>query len=194
MQRIFPRVIFADTNILIGVSRPGSNAIIDALSQRHFKNSTVYYTETVNAELNAISNTQLPKNFVFLPSKLDVSLKQAAYREFTTMWKISITTYTLLVNWQIKIPEALSDKHKIKFMNDIYMIFEASYSMFSRESAWQPGQLFPVLLTNNMRLYHKFLNSESKQDVLDTVINAYGMEHLIEVVPLDRVDNNGNIH
>jgi hypothetical protein len=79
-------------------------------------------------------------------------------------------------------------------MNDIYMIFEASYSMFSRESAWQPGQLFPVLLTNNMRLYHKFLNSESKQDVLDTVINAYGMEHLIEVVPLDRVDNNGNIH
>ena len=95
------------------------------------------------------------------------------------------------IKWNI--PTKLNLKQQIKFMNGIYTIFEASFSRFAPDSVWKWGEPTPVLLTNNMKLYNMFFDTNSKQAIVEKYINAYGMEHLIEVIPLDRVDESGNI-
>lgn len=73
------------------------------------------------------------------------------------------------------------------------MLFEASFAMFSKETGWKPSESVPVLLTNNVRLYHTFLDTDNKQDALEKIVNAYGFEHLIDVVSLDKVNEDGTV-
>ncbi len=113
-----------------------------------------------------------------------VYYNETVHNEFNALSSIALPS-----NF-VHLPSRL---HRREFISDLYMIFEASFSMFSKDSVWKPGIPSPILLTNNMHLYHKFLDTEPKQDIIETIINAYGMEHLIEVITLDKVDSDGNV-
>jgi hypothetical protein len=117
-MRTLPKVLFADTYILIGLTN-GTYPVLNALKAGHLRTATVYYNETVHNEYNALNSTALPSNFVHIPSRLDITTKQAAYRAFVARWNI---------------PNSLNEKHRRKFMSDLYMIFEASFKRLSVET------------------------------------------------------------
>lgn len=144
-----------------------------------FNGVTIYYTETVKSEYNALLGGQLPTNFRYIDSALTDTHKGNAYRHLISSWNI---------------PGPLTLKQQMKFRNDMYIIFEASASMFSKNSMWIPSMgPSPILLTNNLSLYHKFLNSYPKEEIVEIIVNAHGMEHVIEVITLDRLQANGSI-
>lgn len=169
-----PKVIYADTNVLIGAVG-NDYAVIDS---GVLNDIIVCYNETVRDEYNAMKRHELPSNFKYVNSGLSMATRESAYRDLITRWNI---------------PASLTVNQQRKFMNDMYIIFEASFSMFSKNSPWKVGQMAPILLTNNMRLYEKFLNTETKEKVIESIINAHGMEHLIQLVTLDRLKENGEI-
>jgi hypothetical protein len=163
-----PKVLFADTNVLIGCT----SGEYDWLTTK-LLDSTIHYTETVASEYKESMTDPLPDNFVYVASGLSDTLKDAAYIDLITRWKLP----TMFTTTQIE-----------RFRNDIFIVFESSYARFSTDSRWTPelGHA-PYLLTNNLKLYHKFLDSKLKQDLLDLILNKWGMEHLIPVVTIDKI-------
>jgi len=136
--------IFADTNILVYYSNKNQIELCKFLESKN-----VYFTETVSNELYKKSSIQFPDNFRLINSGLKDWMKESAYNDLCNKWKIINT---------------MTDKQKEKFRNDIYIIFEASYGIFAEGIKWEAGKdAMPYLLTNNLLLYKKFLDTEKEK-------------------------------
>jgi len=76
----------------------------------------------------------------------------------------------------------LTARHSLRFRNDIRIIFEASYVCYD-DTVLPKGVITePLLLTNNLKLYKRFIADPINEKILEEVINLYGFEHLIRVV------------
>jgi len=54
---------------------------------------------------------------------------------------------------------------------------------------WKLDSPSPFLLTNNLDLYKKFVDNNDRKYELETIINQYGMEHLIPIHHLSIIEN-----
>ena len=136
------------------------------------KDNHFFYTETVKKE--ATHHTKIiPEVFTYINSGLSDRKKEIAYDELTLN--------------DFFIP--LTETNRRKFRNDITIIFEAGFICYDKSIAPSNVTYIP-LLTNNLKLYHKFINNPIYQQKIEQVIGLYGMEHLIEIIrPKDVVPN-----
>jgi hypothetical protein len=151
---------FVDTNIIILYRkklRPSLNEFIDN------ENRLFFYTETV---LNEMKNHEIPNVFRFVDSELSSEMKTEAYTELSQTIK-------------------LSNEEMAKFEMDISIVFESSYCRFD-DAVFPPKTNFESmevkLLTNNLKLWRKFIQIPNNQTRLEDVINSCGFEHLIPLI------------
>ena len=174
---------FVDTNIVSAYMKdeyPGLVSFVDA-KHRHF-----FYTETVKLELDK-PNPRLPYEktpFHYCHSGLLDRSKNLALDLLEEQW----TAHALAESSRYKQKFfSLSDKRMKLFRNDLLIILESGYACFD-ESVMPVGTLvMPYLLINNLRLYKKFLHEPQARELLETVVNQSGFEHLIEVKKWDEV-------
>ena len=150
-------VYFVDANIIISYIEYSNNNIINALI-KFINDSTIqfYYTETVKKEVN-VGYHIIPDVFKYWDSSLTEYRKNRAY--------LGLMEYLKSIN--------INETQK----NDIYMIFEASYSCYDVTGNDDFSESY--LFTHNLTVY------KSWQKELETIINDSGFEHLIEIVGLD---------
>lgn len=152
-----------DTNIIISYINNESTTITNFINNKMNK---FFYTETVKNELE-IKNKIIPDIFIYHNSEISENKKELAYNELTTN--------------AILIP--LTDIQKENFKNDIKIIFEASYIAFDSDILpLDETDSIVYFLTNNLKLYKRFICNPINRKKLETVINLYGFEHLIPVV------------
>ena len=74
----------------------------------------------------------------------------------------------------------LSNKGLKKFRNDISIIIEAGFVCYdvNPENDYKGA----VMLTNNLKLYNKFISNRVNQEKLERAIDLHGLDHLIEIV------------
>ena len=124
-----------------------------------------FYTNTVKKEIRrsseALPNKIIPDVFKFVDSKVHSS-----------------TIDFILADLQVSI--GLSDIRLKKFRNDLSIIIEAGFICYdiTPENDYKGA----LLLTNNLKLYKKFIRNQSNQEKLERAIDLHGLEHLIEIV------------
>ena len=79
----------------------------------------------------------------------------------------------------------LTENQLNKFRNDLSIILEAGFICY--DVTPDDDYKGACLLTNNLKLYKKFISNPVNQEKLETEINLNGLEHLIEVVKLEDV-------
>ena len=75
----------------------------------------------------------------------------------------------------------LSNKGLKKFRNDISIIIGAGsvcYDDVNPENDYKGA----VMMTNNLKLYKKFISNRVNQEKLERAIDLHGLDHLIEIV------------
>lgn len=145
---------FVDTNIIISYIWHVNQHLVAFIEnkQNHF-----YYTETVKSEL---VGTTIPAVFKFINSNIEDTRKHYLYKEIVETTNLS----------------AIQER---RFKNDIYIIFECGYMCVDvMDTFYEP---IPRLLTNNLKLYRKFIEG-SGEEKLEDCINKHGFEHMPELV------------
>lgn len=152
-----------DTNIIISYINNENSAIMAFIND---KNNKFYYTETVKKELE-IKNTFIPNIFIFCNSGISDNKKNLAYSDLTTNLEFI----------------QLTDIQKENFKNDLKIIFEAGYICFE-ENVLPLNEINTIvyLLTNNLKLYNRFIRNLINKKKLENIINLYGFEHLIPIL------------
>lgn len=160
--------VFVDTNILIDYIN--QQDVRDILNK---SNDEYFYTETVKKEFSKRHNKyDINKKFTFVNSDIKETDLNFILRDIQDYLKLDLL--------QAK-----------SFYNDFIIIIEAGYGSFKDEI----GVLekipieFPILITKNMKFYHKFIKNIKNKELLEDMINDNGLEHLIKVVPYDNYIN-----
>ena len=154
---------FVDTNIIISYLNQENQLITNFIDD---PKNVFCYTETVQNELfKKITSNDIPTTFKFISSRLTERKKELALIELT---KDAVFH--------------LNDNQKKKFRNDIFIIFESGFCCYDEEVADSNDFTEPMLLTNNLKLYRKFIKEPVHAKRLEDIINLYGLEHLIRVV------------
>jgi len=161
---------FVDTNIVTQASKkndPAFNAFVD--------NPLVsfYYSDTVLQELRAWEETSKRKDIPVVPihpkfqyiaaKDLKVGVKESAVRDLVA-----------------RLPSAMTTSYLQRFKSDLFIVFESGFVCWDV----MPDELedeAPVLLTNNLKFYRKFIQNPGRKKMLEEVIGINGMEHLIDV-------------
>ena len=121
-----------------------------------------FYTNTVEKEFS-VTNITIPNTF----KKINSDISQR---------KIEIVLDA------IKKDVDLQESQIRKFKNDLTIILEAGYHCYD-DGVTSPNDFTePKLLTNNLKLYKKFINVKTNMEHLEKIINLNGLEHLIDVV------------
>jgi hypothetical protein len=153
-----------DTNVIISYMGKVNDAIIKFIEDDSNK---FFYTETVRTEL-LTKYTDIPGIFKYILTTLPLTSKECAYDDLVDGFK-------------------LNDDQKKKFRNDIFIVFEAGYICYSDQVMPQDVFEEPALLTNNLKLYSKFIAGESNKNKMERTIGLYGFEHLIKVAKMGDV-------
>ena len=151
-----------DTNIIISYMNKESPKIQEYIDN---PNNHFYYTETVQKEVTITEQqNKIPDVFTYINSGISENKKELIFgklKEFLT--KLKLTSNQLS-----------------KFRNDLTIIIEAGYVCYSVTPETEFTE--PYLLTNNLNLYRKFIGNPVNKKILEDIINAFGCEHLIEVL------------
>lgn len=133
-----------------------------------------FFTETVKHELDKAFIPYHNTPFKYQQSELTELRKTNAVELLEQMWG---KVYN----------KPLTARQMMKFRNDLFIIFEAGYT-FYQEGVLPKGDFSePAMVTNNLKLYLKFLSQPTAEDIMETVINVSGFEHLILVRTLPDV-------
>jgi hypothetical protein len=169
---------FADTNIVIGFQDNKPN-IRDFVRD---PNNYFYYTETVKDELLS-SKEIIDSKFQFFNSGLSQRRKLNALDRLNSLWKDRFgPTHRMLSRFQ-----GLSEDnaHGLYTRNDLFIIFEASNSIFSINLPNENVSETPLLLTGGMKLVNKFILGPETSDLLEKTINLSKFGRLMDVVNLE---------
>jgi len=147
---------FVDTNVLIYAAKKDYLALNKLVED---PNNFFYYTDTVKREFKGDINA-IPQKIHFVPALLGTKIKEWGFNHLS----LAFPTPTELD----------------KFKSDLFIIFEAGYVCYDVI----PFGDYPALLTNNMKLYRKFVSNEENHSRLREAVELYGMEHLIDVKTL----------
>ena len=175
---------FVDTNIILGYMMdqyPGLKKFVDSPDRKFF------YTETVKAELidsPRQSFSSLP--FHFVNSGLSTPAKDTAIKLLYEMWEKKFEQEK--TSKKSAAPFMLTDMQRIGFHNDLFIVFEAGIARYL-PIALPQGVYKAELLTNNLKLYKKFIQEQKTKDLMEKVINLAGFEHLIDVETMHDVIN-----
>lgn len=149
-----------DTNIIIAYVNNENENLKKFIEDN---NNYFYYTETVEKEFNkpVNGNTTIPSKFNKILSKIENK-------------KIEI------IMSKIQETIKLSEQQINKFKNDLSIILEAGFICYDI----LPKNVYtePQLLTNNLKLYKKFIDENNNKTMLEDLINLHGLEHLIKVI------------
>lgn len=161
---------FVDTNIIVGYVRDQYDGIRDFIENHDRR---FFYTETVKKELEK-SKMDFPiseKYFEYVSSDLTEKHKETALELLKELCSKHFTeSHNPLI--------VLTDKQIKNFHNDLFIIFESGYARYNK----LPKHVYGAeLLTNNLRLYKKFLADTEKQEIIEQTVNLSGFEHLIDV-------------
>ena len=157
---------FVDINIVISYIQHENIAMSTYIDD---PNNHFFYTETVKQELEVKPMT-IPTVFKFISSKLSERRKDLALDDLS-----SDAVFHLSIN------------QKIKFRNDLFIIFESGYSCYDTDVAPVDDLTEPKLLSHNLKLYKKFILEPRHKKRLEEIINLHGLEHLIEVVTPEEI-------
>jgi len=147
---------FVDTNVLIYASRNKFPRLNELVEN---PSNFFYYTDTVKDEF--IGNPEsIPRKFQFIPAVLGPTIKNMGFEHLQLTFDKPDELY--------------------KFKADLFIIFEAGFVCYDVI----PFGDHPVLLTNNMKLYRKFISNIQNHTNLSKAVEVYGMEHLIDVKTL----------
>jgi hypothetical protein len=120
---------FVDTNVLIYAAKKDYPALNKLVED---PNNFFYYTDTVKREFQGDINA-IPQKIRFVPALLGTKIKDWGFSHLS----LAFPTPTELD----------------KFKSDLFIIFEAGYVCYDVI----PFGDYPALLTNNMKLYRKFV-------------------------------------
>jgi len=128
--------IFVDTNMLIYFEKYyyGSKTDLNTKIYNLLLNNNIFYNETVNHEyyVHKKAIKEFPKNIQYFNSGLNVKDKQLAFDDLK-----EILQKRLLTNWnELEIE---------KMRNDMFIIFEASYSCYKIIDV-NKGEIHPFFL------------------------------------------------
>jgi hypothetical protein len=169
------RGFFVDANLMILYGRGFDK---DLTSFVNDQNHRFFFTETVGAELE---NTQrlheIPAPFKLVHSKIPDLKKKEAIEFFYETWNLHYSKFPKRKNYTEFSPEQLA-----KFKDDLTIVMEAGYSQYDLEDI-----NIRSLITSNLKLYNKFFIREDARDILEETINLNGLEHLVEVNPIDEI-------
>jgi hypothetical protein len=144
-----------DTNVLITYMNNADKLMKTFIDD---PDNEFYYTDTVKDEIPGTYN--IPTVF--------------KYHSF----RVKKEKITMILN-DIKNDFHLTGKSLEKFTNDLTIIIEAGMSCYD---ATPKGVLKePFLLSNNLKLYKKFIETPQCRERMEKLINLYGFEHLIEI-------------
>jgi len=151
----FDGYYFADTNVVVYASTGRVPKLSEFVED---PKNFFFYSDTVDKELREWDDLPpIHPKFQYVPvTDLDYRIKQAAYEELSKH----------LAPFDIQ-----------KFKRDLYIIFESGFMCYDVI----PVNKHPVLLTNNMRLYRKFVSNKANHALLERTVEIWGMEHLIDV-------------
>jgi hypothetical protein len=164
---------FVDTNVIIDYQNDISNV-------RNFvedPDNAFYFTETVKEELERRSRP-IPKKFNFCRSALTFERKENGIKLLDELWHKQFDSDPHCISKGF----GLNKKQLSKFKNDLFIIFEACSSCHKPNVLPDNMLETPPLITNNMDLLRKFLLRNQAEDVLETVVNLAGFEHLMPVL------------
>ena len=167
---------FVDTNIIFGYlmdEYPGIKPFVDSPTRKFF------YTETVKDELVDVPNGSSFSNmpFHFVESGLSQDAKEIGIKTVYSMWEERLKK---IQNLKKQAPFVLTEGQKRNFHNDLCIVFEAGFARYLPNVLPQ-GVYQASLLTNNLKLYKKFVQEPEAKEVMDKAINLCGFEHLIDV-------------
>jgi hypothetical protein len=143
-----------DTNIIIAYINKESNLLTEFIDN---PDNRFYYTDTVKREVN----TPIPDIFKFYESGISRNKIASIIQQIGTT--IHLTTQQIA-----------------KFRNDLTIILEAGYVCYDITPLGDYTE--PFLLTNNLKLYQKFISDPRCRTQLEHLIDLNGLEHLIEIV------------
>ena len=153
---------FLDTNIILAYIKNESQLLNDFIND---SNNKLFYTDTVKQEINS----EIPSIFQYVNTNISQN-------------KISN------VLDEISQSVNLTPKQKIKFHNDLSIICESGFVCYRVTPINDFTE--PLLLSNNLELYKKFIADPIRKLKLEQAINRAGLEHLIEIVkPHDLILN-----
>lgn len=149
-----------DTNIIISYVTNENIHITNFINDPH---NHFYYTNTVKKEYTKqlLKNQQIPDIFKYI----DANIEQQ-----------KITNIIDRIEQRMN----LTATQKSKFMNDLTIILEAGFVCYDilPEGVYTE----PLLLTNNLKLFKRFIDIPQNNKDLEDIIGAFGLEHLIKVV------------
>ncbi len=160
---------FLDKNVIVNYMKKNPR-IVEFLDNT---NNEFVYTETVLLELR-IHRTEINPRFRFTDSELSTERKMNAIDRLDKLWHKEFDDAE-------KRGFGLSQKQLLKFRKNLFVVFEASYCRYNRSVLDDNDPRAPILLTNNMLFYNKFLFRSRTQDILDEVIGLSCFERLIPV-------------
>lgn len=165
---IAKKYYFLDTNVITNYMNKVPNIVsfVDDL------NNEFLYTETVLLELRT-PRAEISQRFRFIDSNLSVERKINAIDLLDKRWHEEFT-----------IGEqgfGLTQRQLQRFRNDLFIIFEASFCRYRKGVSPDTDLRSPILLTDNMVLYNKFLLRARAEHVLDEIIGLAGFESLIPI-------------
>jgi hypothetical protein len=169
------RGFFVDANIMILYGRGFDKDLTSFIDDQ---NHRFFFTETVGIEFeNSGCFRGFPEPFKPIHSKIPDLKKKEAIEFFHKTWGLYYGKFP----WRKNYTE-LSSEHLAKFKDDLTIIMEAGYSQYDLEDI-----NIRSLITSNLKLYDKFIMKKDARDILEETINLNGLEHLIEVNPIDEI-------
>ena len=182
VSAVHPQYYFADVNTLrMYLAGSRANAKDDQRQLYNFVQAPhrhFFYTETVKNAL--ASNGDLMSNlkrspFTFIDSDIDDGTKDMAlswledhFLAHNDLW----SQVQSLAHWR----------------TELHTVFEAGFACYASDISPPNNQLIePFLLINHLPFYNNFLAKKDMADILETVINLCGLEHLISTLTLPRL-------
>jgi hypothetical protein len=167
---------FVDTNIMIEYQAGKRKDIVNFVHNSGYR---FLYTETVRKEFEHTKHfTSFPRHFTFVQSSITDVKKKFALEFFRNEWTKTFENEDKKKKDYIQ----LSPKKFEDLKNDLLVIMEAGFTQYDFDDIDVRS-----LLTNNMKLYNKFIRRKETSDVLERSINLVGLEHLVEVELIDEV-------
>jgi hypothetical protein len=151
---------FVDTNIILQYVNRENTRLIEFVHGGRFE---FYYTETVARECEP---HQVPPVFRLVQSGAHETRKHNLYAD--------VVKHT-----------GLTDVQARRFRNDLFILFECGCALASIIDDF--AQPLPFLLTNNLKLYRRFIESHANQTALETCVNQHGFEHIPDVQTPDSI-------
>lgn len=188
-----PEYYFVDTNIISYCAAvtdpdiPSETVLIKKFFNAPHRKS--YFTETVKKELEAINRQGekivVPQHFQYVESGLSDPMKNFVLQRIKHAWNVAFAQVPKKKRSSSAENKNLflrfTDVQERSLRNDFFILFEACFSCFKPEIAPDHDFTPPIFVTNNLHLCRKFLRTERERELIESFINVYGFEHLIQV-------------